>query len=154
MHVIAAFANLTVSKRIEILSSLANVKSLRHDVEEMRDDARGEEAGPVFIVVIAPGIAGALGENFKLLRDRVIAPDAGVHRHAFVVRRARLADQRMREHALAAVQPAVRAPDEAIDGLVRILIAEAVEQHGALVGLVVALRRFEEEKIGRLTDKY
>ena len=58
-----------------------------------------------------------------------------------VFRRAGLADVRMREDAVAAVEPAVGSPDERVERLVRVLVAPAVEQHLRLAGgTVVAIR--------------
>jgi hypothetical protein len=69
-----------------------------------------------------------VGEHLELVPHRVIPPDAGVDRHALLVGRARLADAAVREDAVAAVEPAVGPPDEAVERLVRVLIAPAVEQ--------------------------
>ena len=81
---------------------------------------------------------------------RVIAPDAGVERRALVVGRARLADVRVREHAVAAVEPAVRAPGERVERLVRVLVAPAVEQDLAAAGrpIVAVLDRDEQQVRG------
>ena len=46
-----------------------------------------------------------------------------------LVGRAGLADERRVEHALVAVEPAIRSPGEAVERLVRVLIAPAIEQH-------------------------
>ena len=82
----------------------------------------------VLVEIEAPGIARAVGEDFEDVPGRMIAPDAGVDRRAVLVRRAGLADARMREDAVAAVEPAVGAPGEGVERLVRVLIAPAVEQ--------------------------
>ena len=82
-----------------------------------------------FVEIEAPLIAAAVGENLKLVPHRMIAPDAGMQLDALVVGRARLADERVREDALVAIEPAVRPPAEAVERLVRVLIAPAIEQH-------------------------
>ena len=86
-------------------------------------------------------------------RVGMIAPDAGVERHALVVGRAGLADLRVREDAVAAVEPAVRSPGEGVQRLVRVLVAPAVEQDlRRAVGLVVAVRVGNEQQVRRRAD--
>ena len=54
----------------------------------------------------------------------------------------------MREDAVAAVEPAVGAPDEAVERFVRVFVAPAVEQLLRLaVGLVVAVFVGNEEQV-------
>ena len=119
----------------------------------MRDDAGFDEGLAVLVEVEAPGVAGAVGEDLEDVPGRMIAPDAGVDRHALVVRRARLADARMREDAVAAVEPAVRAPGEGVQRLVRVLVAPAVEQDLRRAGrLVLAVLDRDEQQIRRRAD--
>ena len=107
------------------------------------------------VEVDAPGVARAVGEDLELVPRGMIAPDAGVDRRALVGRRARLADVRVREHAVAAVQPAVGSPDERVERLVRVLVAPAVEQHlGLAVGLVVAVAIGHEQQVRRRADPH
>src|SRR5262249_40087423 len=80
-------------------------------------------------VVRAPRFGGPVGERLEGVRGRVVAPDAGVDGHAFVVGRVRLADGRVGEHAVTAVEPAVGTPQKGVERLVRVLVAPAVEQH-------------------------
>ena len=64
-----------------------------------------------------------------------------------------LADARVREDAVAAVEPAVRSPDEAVERLVRIVLAPAVEQDlGRAVGTVVAVAVGNEKKMRGRAD--
>ena len=85
----------------------------------------------------------------------MIPPDAGVDLRALVVGRARLADVRMREHAVTAVQPAVGAPDERVERFVRVLIRPAVEQHlRRAVRFVVAVFVGNEQQLGRRADPH
>src|SRR3954469_1770400 len=97
------------------------------DVIAVRNDAGFDEGLAAVIEIEAPRIAGAVGEDFENVTRRMIAPNCRVHRHALSVRRSRLADKRMREDAVAAIEPAVGAPGERIERLVGVLIAEAVE---------------------------
>ena len=115
----------------------------------MRDDAGRVEELALRIVVEAPRVARALGEDLEGVARRVITPDAGVDLLALGVRRAGLADDRMSEHAVVAVEPAVGAPDETVERLVRVVEAPAVEQHDRLARLVVGVLRDEEEFRGR-----
>src|SRR5262249_25286845 len=117
VDVIANLADLAVSVEIEVLPRLANVQTARDDVKQVRNDARGQKTGAVFVVIVAPRIACPLGEDLEFLRLGMIAPDAGVEGHAVLVRRARLADARVRENAVAAIEPAVRSTDEAVERL-------------------------------------
>ena len=91
------------------------------DVVEVRDDAGGDERLAVLVEVDAPGVARAVGEDLEVVPRRVIAPDAGVDRDAVGVGRAGLADARVGEDAVAAVEPAVGAPGERVERLVRVL---------------------------------
>ena len=59
----------------------------------------------------------------------------------------------MGKHAVAAVKPAVGPPDEAVQRLVRVLIAPAVEQHlRRAVGAVVAVGIGNEQQLRRCAD--
>ncbi len=101
----------------------------------------------------APGVARAVGEDLEGVPGRVIAPDPGVDRDALGVGRPGLADLRVGEHAVAAVQPAIGAPGERVQGLVRVLIPPAVEEDlGRAVGLVVAVAVGDEEELRGRTD--
>ncbi len=66
-----------------------------------------------------------------------------------VIGRAGLADARVGEDAVAAVEPAVRAPGERVQGFVGVLISPAVEQDlRRAVGPVVAVLVGDEEELG------
>ena len=121
--------DVVVGVRIEVLARLPLVPSALDDVVEVLDDARGREGVAVVVEVEPPRVARALGEDFEDVPGRVIAPDAAVERRAVGVRRAGLADLRVREHAVRAVQPAIGSPAEGVQRLVRVLVAPSVEQH-------------------------
>ena len=138
---------------IEMLAGLALVAAALDDVVKMRDDAGGDEHLAARVEVDAPGVAGAVGEDLEDVPRRVVAPDAGVDRHALVVRRARLADARVGEDAVAAVEPAVGAPDEGVERLVGVLLAPAVEQDlRRTVGPVVAVSVGNEQQVRGRAD--
>ena len=89
------------------------------------------------------------------MTHRVVAPDAGVDLRPLVGRGARLADARVGEDAVAAVEPAVGAPDEGVESFVGVLPAPAVEEHPRLaVGDVVAIGVGDEEEVGGRTDPH
>src|SRR5947209_8202535 len=99
--------DVVVGVGVEMLAGLPLVASAGNDVKDVRDDAGGGEEISILVVVEAPRVARAVGEDFELVANRMIAPDAGVERHPLVGRRARLADLAVREDAVAAVEPAV-----------------------------------------------
>ena len=82
----------------------------------------------VVVEVEAPRVARALGEDLEDVLRRMKAPDRAVEPLALGVWGAGLADVRVREDAVRAVQPAVGSPRERVEHLVRVLIAPAVEQ--------------------------
>ena len=117
-----------VGVRVEVLAGLALVAAAGDDVVEVGDDAGGDEPFAMLVVVEAPGVAGAVGEDFEFVADGVVAPDAGVEGLAFGVGGAGFADAAVGEDAVATVEPAVGAPDEGVEGFVGVLGAPAVEE--------------------------
>ena len=73
----------------------------------MRHEERAD-----FVEIEAPLVAAADGEELELVADGMIAPDASADLFSLIVGRAGLADERVREDAVAAVEPAVGAPGE------------------------------------------
>src|SRR4029079_3888032 len=62
---------------VEVLASLPLIAGAGDDVKDVRDDAGGGKKVAVLVVVEAPGVARAVGEDFELVPHGVIAPDAG-----------------------------------------------------------------------------
>ena len=145
MSVVGDRLDVVVGVGIEMLTSLTLVAGAGQDMVEVRDDAGRVEEFPTGVEVQTPGIARAFGENLEDVAGGMEAPDAGVDLLALRLGRARLAHDRVGEHAVVAVEPAVGTPDEAVERLMRILEAPAVEQHDRLAGLVVSILRDEEE---------
>ena len=143
-----------VGVRVEVAAGLPVVAAARDDVPHVRDDARLDEEVAVGVVVEAPRVAGAVGDDLEDVPRRVIAPDAGVNLLSLVVRVAGLADVRVREDAVAAVQPAVRPPDEAVERLVGVLPAPAIEEDLRFTGLVGLLVVRDEEQVGGGPDPH
>src|ERR1043166_5447741 len=93
-------------------AALPRVARALNHVEEMRNDARLDEALAVLVEVHAPRIARAFGENFELMLRGMITPHRGIDPLALCFRRAGLADIRRTEHAVTSVKPAVRRSEE------------------------------------------
>ena len=129
MNMIGNGFDVVVNVRIEMRAGLALVTAALNHVEQMRNDAGFDDALAVLVEIDAPRIAGAFGKQFEHMLGRMITPDAGVDARAFAVRRAGLADVRMREHAVAAIKPAVRSPGESVQRFVRVLISPTIEQN-------------------------
>ena len=141
---------LDVVKRIgiEVLSRLPLVpRSLDHVVEVRNHACRLERMAQI-VEVHAPRITRALGKDLEDVPHRMVPPDAGVDPGAVGLGRARFADGGTREHAVAAVEPAVGAPDEGVERLVSVLRAPAVEQHRRFaVGHVVAIGVWNKHEV-------
>ena len=120
--------DVVVGVGVPVVAGLPLVAGPGDDVVAVGDDAGGGEEVAVLVVVEPPGIAGPFGEDLELVADGVIPPDAGVELRPFGLFRAGLADRGVREDAVAAVEPAVGPPDEAVERFVGVLVAPAVEE--------------------------
>ena len=162
VRVVGNGLDVLIRVRIEVLTTLALVARAWDDVIQMWDHAGGDEELAVLVVVQSPGIAGTMGEDFELMAHGMVAPDAAVERRAFAVGRAGLADVGIGEDALAAVEPAIGTPDEAVQGFVGVLRAPAIEEdfgretqaghrmrYGRGIGFVVAVLVGDEHEVGR-----
>src|SRR5262245_30307040 len=159
--VVADFLDLAVRVRVEGRPRLPLVVSAANDVIQVRDDAAAEDELAVGVPPVhAPGVRGALGEDLELFVAGVVPPDAGVDfdRRAggvsplLVFNRgltapARLDDFTMAANTVQAVQPAVGAPLEGVERLVRVLAAAALEEDFELARLVVLV--LDEPEVGR-----
>src|SRR5262249_26034979 len=101
--------------------------SARDDVEDVLDDAVGDEQLAALVPVEAPGVRRAVGIDFPVVPHRMIAPYAAVHDLPPLGRRARLADERGGGDAVAAVEPAVGPPGQISDDVVLAFERETVE---------------------------
>ena len=143
--VIGDRSDVAVNVRVEMPAALPVIHTTRDDVPQVRDHAGADEELALRVVVNAPRVAEAVRDHLEAILHRVIPPDAAVDRRAFAVeldrfrvRFARLenapfapwpADDRRRENALAAVQPAVRSPVETVDHLVPVANAPTGQAH-------------------------
>ena len=107
------------------------------------------------VEVEAPLVAATVGEDFEFVPQRMVAPDGGADARALGVGRAGLADERVGEDAVAAVEPAVGPPRETVERLVRVLKAPAVEEDlRRTVGDVVVIFVGNEEQVRRRTGPH
>src|SRR6516225_2860516 len=118
-----------IRERIEMVSGLSVVACTLDDVERMRNDAGLTKSLAVIVEVQTPRIAGAMGEHFENMLRGMIAPNAGIDRCPLRIGRSWFAHTRVREHAVAAVQPAVRSPGEGIQCLVSVLPGPTIQQY-------------------------
>jgi hypothetical protein len=125
------------------------------DVPEVRDHARRRERLAVVVEVETPRVRKPVGEDLEALFGRMEPPDASVDFLALGVWRAGLPHLRSGKDPLAAVEPAVRAPDEAVQRLVAIVDAPAVQHRpGRPVRPIVAVHVRKEEEMGRGADPH
>src|SRR6266850_5899999 len=106
----------------------------------------------MFIEIDTPRIARAFGENFELVLNRMITPHAGIDARAFAIRSAEFTDVRVREHTVATIKPAIRAPGKSIKRFVRVLVGETIEENLRLAGrfrLITILHRYEHQEWSR-----
>src|SRR5580765_6417323 len=95
---------------VVVQAALPLVAGALNDVPEVRDYARLDKALAVLVEVNAPGIARSFGEHLEDASRGVKPPDRRIDALTVLLRCARLADKRRTEHAVAAVEPAVRSP--------------------------------------------
>ena len=69
-----------VRVRVEMLPRLPFVPPALDDVPEVRDHAGFDEEVAVLVVVEAPRVRSAVGEDFEDVLRRMVSPDAGVDR--------------------------------------------------------------------------
>ena len=150
-------ANVAVDVRVEMTTGLPMVCAAGDDVPQVRDHAGADEQLPLGVVVDAPRVAEAVRDNLKHVLGRVITPNAAVDRLAFALKLdrlgirlavlenlafpLRLSNHRRSEHSLAAVDPAVRPPVQAVENLVPVADAPAGQAHLDIIniGLVVLI---------------
>ena len=110
-------------------------------------EVRARDDLAVLIEVQAPGVAAALTEQLEGARDRMITPDALLEFDP--------ANVRIHRAAVRSVEPAVRSPRQGIGERVRVLHAEAAQQHfGIAISNVVVIRVRVEQQIWRLRHKH
>src|SRR5690606_12126930 len=109
MEVIGNRTDVGIGVRVEVRPGLSQVPAILNDVKTMGDHAGFDKQLPLSIVIESPGIAGAPCEDFKLMTNGMIAPDAGIDFGAVFLGRAGLANLAVGEHAMASIEPAIGA---------------------------------------------
>ena len=133
--------------RVHVLTVHPFVARARNHVEQVFDDAVGDEHLAVIIECDAPGIGAAVGDDLKNAARRVKPPDAAVDGHALRARRAWPADFGIGENPMTAIEPPVRSPGEAVDDVVLGFEAPAIEHDlGRTVWHVVVIAVGDENQ--------
>jgi hypothetical protein len=110
VRVVGDGLDVLVGVGIEVLPRLPLIAPPRHDVVEMRDDASSHKELAILVVIEPPRVAGPMREDLKLMPHRMVTPHPGIDGLALVIRRAWLADEAVREDAVAAVKASRPAP--------------------------------------------
>ena len=142
--------DIIVDVGIEMFASLPVVATSLDHMEEVRNDTGGHKGLTVLVKVETPRIARAPGEDLELLVEGMIAPDPGIDALAFAVGCAGPAHVRVGEDPVGAVEPAVRSPEETVEGLVTVLPSPSIELDLRLaIGNVVAVAVRNKEQVRR-----
>ena len=153
VDVVGRAAEQAVGVRVGVLAVHPLVVRPGHDVVEVRDDAVGDERLAEGVEVEPPGVRRAVRHDLEDLAGRVVAPDAAVEGGAVLLGRPRRADAGVGQDPVAPPEPAVGAPDQAVEHVVLGLGVPAVEDHlGLAVGGVVAVAVGQEQEVRRGAD--
>src|SRR5947207_13749009 len=93
----------------------------------MGDHAVGEERLAEVVEVEPPGVGRAVCDDLEDRAGRVIPPDAAIHRRSLLGRRTRPPYHRGGQDAVAAPEPAVGPPSQAVEQIMLSLATPAVE---------------------------
>ena len=144
--------------RIFRCTTLAHVDAAGGHVEEVVDHAGAHEEVARSVVVAAPGIAGAVGEDFELplgffvTAHRPCAANAGIKFESLALGLTGAADFAVGEDAVGHIKPAIRAPSEAVHEFVGVFAAESGQTDSPGIRFVVAIVIAEVEQVRLLTD--
>ena len=143
--------DITVGVRIKMTASLAVIQAAGDDMPQVRDHACCNEKLPLGVVVDTPRIAKTVRNNFKHFLSWVIAPDTTINLLTLPFKLDRLGIwltmleklpsslwltyDRRREHALAAVYPAVRPPVQTVEHLVPVANAPPGQPHLDIINI-------------------
>ena len=144
-----------IRELVPMLPRLPLVARALDALPHVRDHARLEKRLPPVIPIHAPLVARALRVQLEFFLHRMPPPHAAIELHPLAVRRTGPAHIRLGKNALRPVQPAVRAPGEIVQRLVRVAVAPAVEHLLRLSGesIRVILAR-EKKQVRRRTHPY
>ena len=151
VEVIGALRHELVDMGLRIDAIHPLVVCARDQVPEVADDVVGEDHFAEVVVVEAPGIRRAAGHHLEAMRAWMHPPDRAVDRRAGRLGISRPPHAARGEDAVAAVEPAVGAPHQAVHHVVgHVLRIEAVEDRlGRAVGTVVAIAVGHEDEFRR-----
>ena len=137
---------------VEMLAALPLEPSALNHVPEMRNHAGLNETLAVFVEVDAPRIARAFGEHLEDMFGGMITPHTGVHALSLFLWCAGFANKRRTENTVTTIKPAVRAPGEGVQCLVRVgVVIPAVEENLRITRGFrrVAVLDWNEHEVGR-----
>ena len=114
VHMIGDGFDIVVNVPVKMSAALTMVTPALDHVPKVRDDTGGDEGLAAVIKIQPPRIARAPSEDLELVLGGMITPHAGVDLLALLVRRSGLANIAVGENAVAAIEPAIRPPSEAV----------------------------------------
>ena len=150
--------------------TLAVVDPAGNHMPEMGNHASRDKELSLGIVVDTPGIAEAVGDHLEAPLERMVAPDTAIDvcRFALEFRLPRegilvpvdlplaggLADPRRRREALAAIEPSIRPPVKAVEGLVAVTDPPARQADLDIldIGLVIPVAVGNVEQVRRRAE--
>ena len=154
--------------RVNVFAPLTVVNAAGNHMPKVRNHTSGDEHLAVIIKIQAPRIAETVGDHFKPILCRMIAPHSAVDElPVFHLNTSweciplvqdrpsvqRLADRRGRGKSLAAVKPTVRSPSKAIKDLVPISNTPARKAHFDItVRLVIVIFVRNKKQVRRSTE--
>ena len=148
MRVVPNRLDVVVNIGVHVRTALLVIDAPLHDVKQVWNHAARRESLSVIVEVKSPGIGQSASEDLKLLPSRMVTPDSTVDKLPRFVILSRFGDSRLREDSMASVEPTVGAPVKAIQSLVAIVDAPAIQQHLRWsVGFIVAICIGDEREI-------
>ena len=114
VYVLGNGLDVIINMGIKMLSSLSMKAPALHNVPKVWNYAGGNESLSSIIKVYPPWVTSTPAKHFEFFLGGMVAPHASVDALTFAIRCSGFADIAVGEHAVAAVEPAVRAPGEAV----------------------------------------
>ena len=114
VYVLGYGLDVVINMGIKMFPGLSMKASALHYVPKVWNYAGGNESLSSIIEVYSPWVTSAPAKDFEFFLGGMIAPYPGVDALTFAIRCSGFADIAMSEHAVAAIEPAVRAPGETV----------------------------------------
>src|SRR5438132_14276231 len=95
----------------------------------MRNDTSGDKELSIVVEVQAPRIRAPFAKYFEKVFGWVIAPNAAVELLPLLVHGSRFANNGLARHPVTAIKPSIRAPHKGAQSVVRVLVAESIQQN-------------------------